>query len=87
MIGGDSSRSGAGKLISRTSWVTRAVTGSMRSSILTRDWACRAFEALALNLSTKACSRLRSNSCRLTCLASSISRVARCFSKDEYEPR
>ena len=83
MIGGDSIFSGAGKVISRTSWVTSAATGFIRSSIFTRDWAWRAFEALALKRSTKACRRLRSASCRLACLASSISRVARCSSNDE----
>src|SRR5882762_11694171 len=39
MIGGDSIFSGAGKDISRTSWVTSAVPGFTRSSILTRDCA------------------------------------------------
>ena len=80
MIGGESSFSGAGKVISCTSWVTSAVIGFIRSSILTRDCAWRAFEALALKRSTKACSRARSASWRFTALASSISRVARCSS-------
>ena len=70
-------------MISRTSCVTSAVTGFIRSSILTRDCAWRAFEALALKRSTKACSRLRSSAWRLACLASSISRVARCSSNEE----
>ena len=83
MIGGDSIFSGVGNEISRTSCVTSAVTGFMRSSIFTRDCAWRAFEALALKRSTKACSRLRSSAWRLACLASSISRVARCSSKEE----
>src|SRR5882762_8387386 len=37
MIGGDSIFSGAGKDISRTSWVTSAVTGFIRSSILAQS--------------------------------------------------
>ena len=83
MIGGDSIFSGVGNVISRTSWVTSAVTGFIRSSIFTRDCAWRALEALALKRSTKACSRLRSSAWRLACLASSISRVARCSSNEE----
>jgi hypothetical protein len=41
------------------------VTGFIRSSIFTRDCACRAFDALALKRSTKACRRLRSSSLAL----------------------
>ena len=53
-IGGDNS-SGVGKSKAATEFSTPAAIGSIFSSILIRDCACFAFEAFALNLSTKLC--------------------------------
>jgi len=66
---GDSIRSGVGKRNLPTSCVTRAVTGFIRSSILTRDCAWRALDAFALKRSTKALQPLALVGWRLACLA------------------
>ena len=80
-MGGDKSLSGSGILIGSTSLVTTIVIGDIFSSILTRDCAWRAFEALALKRSMKAWMCFRCASCYLAIFWSSIRRSARSRSK------
>ena len=78
MIGGDSA-SGSGKLNAATWSSTMAAIGFIRSSALIRLCACRAFDALARNRSTKACMCARAASWRFfsaTCCSSRARRVS-----------
>jgi hypothetical protein len=83
MIGGDSNFSGGGMMIGRTSSVTIDEIGCIFASILMRDCAWLAFDALARKRSTKACRCARCASCFFIIFWSSTSFSLRRRSKSE----
>ena len=71
--GGLSGLATGGHLNGCTVSSTIAAIGSIFASILSRDWACTAFDALARKRSTKACKCARRSSCFLSALPARIS--------------